>query len=53
MKKYKEQDPFFKHKEPRYYRKFRDKLDFTLEDMQNFWDDAYDRKNRAGQSNAR
>lgn len=41
MKKHKEQDLFFKHKEPRYYRKYRDKLDFALEDMKNFWDDTY------------
>jgi hypothetical protein len=48
MRKYQKQDPFFKRKEPRYYRKYRDKLDFALEDMKNFWDDIYNRENRIG-----
>lgn len=52
MKKHKEQDLFFKHKEPRHYRRYRDKLDFALEDMQNFWDDVYGREKRPKQPNA-
>lgn len=49
MKKYQKEHPSLKHEDSRYRKKYRDKLDFSLEDMQNFWDDIYDGARRINQ----
>lgn len=46
MKKYEKEYPTLKHKDSRYRKKYRDKLDFSLDDMKNFWDDPYDHTDR-------
>jgi hypothetical protein len=50
MKKYEKEYQSLKHENSHYRKKYRDKLDFSLEDMQNFWDDIYGHAKRAGES---
>ncbi len=52
MKKYQKESSSLKHEDSFYRKKYRDKLDFSLDDMQSFWDDIYNRKNKTSLPNA-